>query len=377
MKLVIRRRIAIKLNMVIFVLLILSYCLTSSDSGEAGSSILKYGALSLGIFHSGYEYFSRQRLKHMRKEYNHLFAFVAIVVLYSIMRSILALHFSFRTIQELIFLFSPMLYSYYVVNTWEQEEIDRAIREGLICAFICYILSLRMNFQSIYRALLSSSFGDSYSELESFTYCGLALAFCLYFCYYNRNKIYTILSFLFVVMTFKRLFLIIAVVLLMLSNFKIREKKVSNKWMNILIVALFLTAIVYFFIMQPENVSLFQDGFNIDISKLTMTRSDRMRWLVTSSYSSYGFGSSTEYMYARFYGALEMDASKIIIELGYIPLFAFFITYIKYAKANLYVFIFMILMLINLIVSSGLTGTFAWCIIFITISMISTYPEEK
>lgn len=377
MRLVEKRKPVLKIRMVLFILLILSYSLTSSDNGETSSSVLKYISLTLCIIHSGLLFYTKKREILLKKEYRRLFIFVAVVVIYSLVKSLIASHFSFRTIQELIFLFCPMIYGYFVINTWRKEEIDTAFKFGLIVSFICYVFSLRMSFQDIFRALLNSSFGNSYSELESFTYCGLAIAFCLYFCYYNRNKVFTILSFLFVIMTFKRLFVLIAIGLLILSNLKMREEEISKKWVNITISTLFLFAIAYYAVMQPDIVSLIENRFGLDISKLTMTRSDRMRWLMSSSYTSYGYGSSTEYMYDHFYGALEMDASKIIIELGYIPLFAFFVSYVKYAKKNLYVFFFMFLMMVNLIMSSGLTGSFAWCVIFIAISMISVYPEER
>lgn len=368
---VIIRKPVIKLRKLLFVLLVLMYCMTSSDSGEYGSSLLKYGILFICIIHSAYEFFSRKRNSYLKKEYYRLYFLVIIILLYSIYKSLVTMHFSFRTVQEILFLVCPMVYSYFVVNTWKKEDINGSFKIGLIIAFLGYIVSLGMNIQTIYYALLNSSFGTSYSELESFTYCGLALGFCLYFCYFNENNFFTVLSFLFVVMTFKRIFLIIAIVLVVISKMKVRERAVPTRLVNCAIVVLFIVSLIYFWMMQPENVVVLEESYGIDISKLTMTRSDRMRWLLNSSYKSYGFGSSTEYMYAKFGGALEMEASKFILELGILPLALLFFSYMKYAKVNMYVFIFMGLMMGNLILSSGLTGTFSWCIIFIAISEIS------
>ena len=367
----------IKVNTILFILLIISYCFTSNDRGENGSSLIKYGSLIVCIAFEIYCYFSHNTGNRMKNEYKGLLIFAAVITCYSVLRSVLVLHFSFRTIQELLFLVCPMIYGYLVINNWGKKDVYNNFKYGVTISFICYLLSLDMNFRQIYAAFLQANFGESTSELESFTFCGLALAFFLYFCYYDKKKVYIVISFLFVLMTFKRLFIAIALLLLLLARFKYRDKSVPTKVINISIILLFLFGIAYYFLLQPDMVRVLEMKYSIDISELTTTRSDRMRWLINSNYESYGFGSSTEYMYKYFYGALEMDFNKVIIELGFIPAFIFVAAYIRFAKANTYVFIFMCLMLVNLIMSSGLTGTFAWCVIFITISMISIYPEKK
>ncbi len=146
--------------------------------------------------------------------------------------------------------------------------------------------------------------------------------------------------------------------------------------LRFMIACMFVLAVVYYYVMQPEVVQKIENTYAVSISKLTSTRSDRLRWLLNSGFSSYGFGSSTEFMYNRFSGALEMDAVKIIVELGFIPLYLFVRSYLKFSATNIYTFLFMVIMIINLTVSSGLTGAFAWSIIFISISMITIYPEN-
>lgn len=367
----------IRVNTILFMILIISYCLTSNDRGGNGSSLIKYGSLIVCIVFEAYCYFSHNTGKKMKNEYKGLLIFAAVITCYSVFRSVLALHFSFRTIQELLFLVCPMIYGYLVVNNWKKKDVYNNFRYGIIISFLCYLFSLGMNLGQIYVAFIQANFGQSTSALESFTFCGLALAFFLYFCYYDEKKIYVVISLLFVLMTFKRLFIVIAFLLLVLVRFKYREKAVPRKVINLSIILLFLFGVTYYFVLQPDMVRALEMNYNIDISELTTTRSDRMRWLVYSNYESYGFGSSTEYMYEYFYGALEMDFSKIIIELGFIPAFIFVAAYIKFAKTNVYTYTFMCLMLVNLIISSGLTGTFAWCVIYITISMITIYPDGK
>lgn len=371
---------SINVGSLLFALLVLVYSLTTNDKSTSSLSFMKYAVLSLCILQSGYVFYHKRiKIRNIRykAEFRGLMIFVSVIIFYSIIKSLMAWHFSFRTVQELIFLICPMVYSYFAINIWTKSQINYNMRIGFIITFCSYLLSLGMNFQTMYYGLISSNFNNSYSELESFVFCGFALAFCIYFCYYNRNRVFSILSLLFVVMTFKRLFIVMAIIMFILTHFEIRNKKVTRKWYWMTISFLVIFGIAYYNIILPENVIALQNKYNINISALTSTRSDRLRWLVTSSYSTYGFGSSTEYMYAHFNGALEMDAIKLIIELGYIPLVAMIISYVKASKANVYVFTFMIFELLNLIFSSGLTGTFAWSIIFISIASITYYPESR
>ncbi|WP_146059990.1 hypothetical protein [Butyrivibrio sp. Su6] len=187
---------------------------------------------------------------------------------------------------------------------------------------------------------------------------------------------YIILSALFVLMTFKRLFIVMSAALFVLSLFEDCNKRVSKKIFLFTAAILFAIGISYYFMTLPESVRFIEHKYSIDMSKFTMTRSDRLRWLLSSDWTTYGFGSSTEYMYEAFDGALEMDFTKIVIELGLIPAFGFVYQYLFFARKRVYTFMFMVFMLLNHIVASGLTGTFSWSVYFIAISCISTYPSR-
>lgn len=371
------KKLVLRVRILLFILLLVSYCFTSSDDIKVMSnSFIKYAVLFLCVIESGIEYFYKRSDRKGRKEYKGLFITVCIIICYSLIRSLMTVKFTFRTVQELIFLIFPMIYGYFVINTWKYEDVNKALKLGLIISFLFYIISLKMSLSEVWEALLNADFNTSYSKLESFTYCGLALSFCVYFCFFDDKKIYKILSVLFVIMTFKRIFIIMAIILFILSKTRIKNKKVSNNCLYCMTIVLFVFAIFYYIIMQPQNVSKIEQKYNINVRQLTMTRNDRMRWLVNSQYESYGFGSSTEFMYNRFFGALEMDLPKMIIELGYLPVLIFIYNYLKFSRRSYYTFGFMVLMILNLTVSSGLTGTFAWCILFITISIISEVIKD-
>lgn len=370
------KSLKLKTSNIMFIFLIIVYCSTVSDDISNKTSLLKYIALFLCIIEI-YPKYLKRKSRDFNLEFKKIALFVIILVIYSIFISIKKLHFSFRTIQELLFLICPMIYSYLMINTLEKEDIIKNMRLALIISFSFYLISLDMDFKTILNSIFNASFSDSSSQLESHLFCGLSLAFSVFFSYYDKNKIYKYLGLLFVIMTFKRLFLVMALFLFMLSKFKIRNKKINKNIYITTIIFFMLLSVVYYNCMIPQNVNYLDEKYDINISKLTSTRSDRMRMLYNSSYETYGFGSSTEFMYKYFDGALEMDIIKIIIELGFIPAFMLLISYINLSKNNLYTYIFMLFLILNLILSSGLTSSISWSLFFLIILTIQKYPERR
>lgn len=372
--------ITINVEQLLFVILVMVFCITASNEVGSSLSIYKYIILVICIIESFFKY------KKQKKKFNKIYAFkeikslifcVIVIFLFSFIRSIIESKFSFRTVQEILFLVSPMIYAYFLINCLSQKQINSIMKVSLLIVLFFYIFSLNLNAKEIINALLNSSFSESSSALESHIYSGFALSFCIYFCYFSNEKIYKYLSLLFVIMTFKRFSIIVAFILYFLSNSKAKKIAVSKKVYVITGIILLGFSILYYNLMLPENVIMIENNYNLDVSKLTSTRSDRLHDLIYSSYESYGFGSSTEYMYNHFYGALEMDIVKIIIELGYIPVIILIFVYLYVGKTNLYAFSVMCCQVISLVFSSNLTSSFAWILIFVTLFLISKYKDVE
>ncbi|MEK2589014.1 hypothetical protein ABQ284_12020, partial [Lentilactobacillus buchneri] len=80
---------------------------------------------------------------------------------------------------------------------------------------------------------------------------------------------------------------------------------------------------------------------------------------------------SPDYMYKTFGGfALEMDTVQLYVEMGGIGIITFISSYLSFAKNNLYVYVFMCLLIVNSIFSSGMASTFAWIVILIGMALI-------
>lgn len=360
----------INFEKLLFIVLVFVFCITASNEVGNSLSLYKYIILAVCILEAFCKYMkNRKKNKEVfaSKELKYLLCFVGVILLFSLFKSLIASKFSFRTIQEILFLTCPMIYAYLLINNLDKREIFSIMKIAFFIVFCAYILSLNLNIGAIVNALFSSSFSESTSDLESHIYSGFSLAFCTFFCYFDNKKLYKLLSLLFVIMTFKRLSIVMGVFLFILSNLNIKKINIDKRIYIGAAIFLILFAVLYYNIMLPNNVIKIENKFDIDISKLTSTRSDRLNDLMNSSYETYGFGSSTEYMYKYFYGALEMDIIKIIIELGYIPVVVLVFVYLYVGKTNLYTFSFTCFQILSLTFSSNLTSSFAWILIFVTL----------
>lgn len=368
----------VKVSSLIFIIMTIVFCSTSSNSVGASNSLLKYAVLFLATIHLIYIYLKKEKKKLLFKKEIKLFLFfILVLVSFSIIYSVINEKISFRTVQEILFIVFPFLYSVMLINIASEKEIDNNIKISFIISFIFYIISLGLNFSLIIQNLFLTSWENSSSALESHIFCGYALAYCMYFLYYDKNKIFKYMSLLFVFMTFKRPFILIAIVMFLFSYSKNKNKIVNKKSIIAITICIFLIAIGYFQIMQPKNVVFLNNKYNINISKLTSTRSDRLRNLYNTSFKTYGFGSTTEYMYSHLDGSLEMDFIKIFIEVGAIPVIVLIYVYLSTARYTRYTFAIILFQLLNLIVTSSLTSCFAWMIIFITVFKISKEKIES
>lgn len=366
----------ISLRSLIFILILIVYCITASETQGLTYSYIKYLFLLFGIFIESI-YFFQKKYKNIycKDEFFGLVIFAAVAFFYSLMHFIISSHFSISVLKELFFLIMPIIYSFLHINNSSIKEFHNCIVISFILSFYIYISSLNMSVSEIINALFNSNFINSNSDLESSIFSGISLGFAVYFIFKN-NKIFKFLSILFVFMTFKR-FSIFIVIILYLISFKKRYliKKVDNKFLIITSITLFLTTIVYYFILNPLNLASLESILNVDMSKFTMTRSDRFESLYFSNYISYGFGSSNEFMNIIFNGTLEMDLIRIIVELGYLPLLLFIYFYLKLGKNNNYIFIFMLLRLFSMNFTSNLTSVMSW-VISLSV-MFSIIKENK
>nr|WP_122036952.1 hypothetical protein [Lactiplantibacillus plantarum] len=365
----------------LFILLIVIYSFSSNNDNISGaglfsvSSLLKYGILSLCVIFELLAYFSKKKLTSdtlLLNNFKNFFYFFVIVSIISISLSIKSSEFSLRIIQNFIFVFIPMLYAFLVINTWNKSEIHTAFKLGLLISIIGYVYSTKIGILGILDNLSTINYQNTNSTvLESSTFALLSVGFAGFFCYFKKGYLWKFLSVLFVILTFKRQITLTAILLFILGFFNIRRKKVNIYIFIISGLVLMALAFAYYYAIEPQHIVEFSQILGVDLRSFSTNRTDRLNWLLNSDFKTYGFGSSTDYMYKTFGGfALEMDTVQLYVEMGGIGIIIFISSYLSFAKNNLYVYVFMCLLIVNSIFSSGMASTFAWIVILIGMALI-------
>ena len=365
----------------LFILLIVIYSFSSNNDNISGaglfsvSSLLKYGILSLCVIFELLAYFSKKKLTSdtlLLNNFKKFFYFFVIVSIISIILSIESSEFSLRIIQTFIFVFIPMLYAFLVINTWNKSEIHTAFKLGLLISIIGYVYSTKIGISGILDNLSTINYQNTDSTvLESSTFALLSVGFSGFFCYFKKGYLWKFLSVLFVILTFKRQITLTAILLFILGFFNIRRKKVNIYIFIISGLVLMALAFAYYYAIEPQHIVEFSQILGVDLRSFSTNRTDRLNWLLNSDFKTYGFGSSTDYMYKTFGGfALEMDTVQLYVEMGGIGIIIFISSYLSFAKNNLYVYAFMCLLIVNSIFSSGMASTFAWIVILIGMALI-------
>lgn len=373
-----------------FLLLIIVYSFITSKNDVSGdgifsiTSLLKYGTLLLCILTEIFAYYNNQKKNKkivLISEFKNFGWYFFILLFLTLFFSIGSAQFSLRILQTFIFVFFPMIYAFLVINTWTTDQINTAFKIGFLFAFSGYIISTGTSLSELISSLITINYQDTNSTmLESSTFALLALGFSGYFCYFNKGISWKLLSVLFVVMTFKRQITLTAIILLILGFFSIKKRKVNFFLFFFFSLVLVIFGFLYYYAIEPQNILNSSQMIGIDLRDFSTNRTDRLNWLEHSTFKSYGFGSSTDYMYKVFDGfALEMDIVQLFVEMGPISVISFVSFYLLFSKKNFYVFTFMYLLLINSILSSGMASTFAWIVIFIgmaSILKISNIEQE-
>lgn len=312
-----------------------------------------------------------RKFKVFRDELKSILWIIASFAIISIIRSIWSRHFTTRTIQELIFLLIPILFAYCILNTLDKNKIDKCMMFTLVISIVGYFIEIDMGLNEFIKALSSMSFSNSYSMLESSTFAGVSITIAMYFLYFRSNKFGFILSIIFVILTFKRLALVFMVFLIILPKIFNYNRKVNYKLVNYIKIGTLALTIFYFVIMIPENVEKINNMFNIDLYKLTMSRTYRFKLIYYKpNFINTGLGSTYSYMMRLYEVSLEMDMIKLLIEVTPIGVFIFINNMVNIVKKNWYCMILMLFQLFNLITSHSLASVFSWVIFYITVGCI-------
>jgi hypothetical protein len=222
------------------------------------------------------------------------------------------------------------------------------------------------NFTS--KQFLNISFAQSLSPFESHYTSGTALALCAYFAYYRKRKVFTIVSLVFSLLTFKRLMVVYSVVVFVLPLFVNIKRRISKSVLVACASLFTVLTLLYYWGLVPENQDVLERLLGIDsIEEFTSTRSLFFVAIYKSStFVNFGWGACEAYIGKMF----EMDLLQILIELSALGLVVFVFSYWKIAGTTRFSVIYMLFNFTNMLTSHSIQNAFIWSIVLIILAQI-------
>lgn len=303
-----------------------------------------------------------------------------IFLFFSILRARQAgMELNIRTYIQISLILFPALYVFCIVNSLSLQAIIKMMQVTLILLVIAYFSESGhsiFDFLNLYNwktidLLNSNSFTES-------NICSEAFLQLFIFFYYFKNmetdektkkilNFFSIVSFIFTILSFKRLGMLFAIVLVLLNKIIDFRGKISSKFT--LLFAIFFTVLTIFYTNFMQG-NIFP---NVDVYTLTTGRNYILSLWENKNYISYGYGSSL-LIIGRY---LEMDLVQIYLELGTVCLFIFAYTIFKNAKEKVYSYLILFYTFFNMLTASSLPYSLGWIILLITVTCISSKKIEN
>lgn len=185
-----------------------------------------------------YIYYNKIQLK-LKREYLYILLLSILLFFVSLIIAIMNHSFiSFRTIIEIIYILLPASCAFCIINIFTLNEIISYIKLLLFFSLIAYFIELAISNISV-NDVLKISFLNSYSPFESYIFADVSVFCFCFFSYFKEsdqknnfivttNQCYYI-SFLFVIMTFKRILVLFAICLFIFNLLKIKDLVIPKK----------------------------------------------------------------------------------------------------------------------------------------------------
>lgn len=305
---------------------------------------------------------------------------VGVFLTFSLHKSIMAGHFSFESVMQLFQIIVPFLFTYVLINELSESDIEKFMKVALWMTFIGYVVAVSANFSSFIN-ILSISIFNSYSPFENSTFAEIASGLGAYFIYYRKKMPgYTIFVVILNLLIFKRVLMLMTLMLLIISLANKQKEEVSEKLMGAAYIGWPILIISFYKLYQPETVQMIIKKFGFDFVTFSTYRIYRLWYVLETNFVSYGLGSTTEYINSRNLSYLgsefEMDFVRLLFELGIIAIIIFVWAYLYITKRNKYAFWLMNFCFLNLLMANGLLKYWGWTMRLITIALINYGTES-
>ena len=304
-------------------------------------------------------------------EFNKLMMIAVVFCTVSLVLQLMTGRFSATVFMELFKFIMPIVLAYCILNALDDREVWGCMVCVLAVSLTAYFFELRSQDAS-FASFFSADFEDFNSETESSGFAEIALMLVFYFAYMKKSKMALAVSAIFSILAFKRLAMIVTLVVLFLCIFapKTTEGRVPRKLVVALKALTILVAMIWVWLLLPEQELLFADLFGKFPSEFTMGRSDTLRYLYLGDFHSYGYGSANETVNAVFGVPFEMDLAKIAIELTPIVAIVFVWLFWDLAGDSFWGVVIIGYYMINMITSDSLNSNFAFTLAYIVIGTV-------
>lgn len=338
-----------------------------ADNTNGALNLLKYFFLLGAAF--AFSTFNSNKKKQFAREFKNLIFVYLVIALISIFAIVWSERFTFRTIKEFCFILSPIIFVYYAINALDKDEIMLMAKFSVIIYVISYFIEIADSF-SVSMAINAiknfsllggqASFAYDYYETSHFPDPMMAL-FC-YFCYNNKNNRKWIwISYISVLLMNKRLIILFASIILVLSYLpyweKIKEIKVDKRICMICAIIFALSPIVVIKLTTSSLGVWLANKTGLNMADFWMGRDIMIRRYINNGFHSYGLGSTYDFAGKM----LEVESVKIYLETTFIGSTLLSVTYWKITNCNLFSMLVMLYIFLNMNTSTSLTtGAFAW-----------------
>ena len=279
----------------------------------------------------------------------------------SLLNGILNGSFSFSTFAEVFLTILPLLFAFVAVNSISKSAVHNTLLIILFIYIINYIF-IEIGIDNFnYDNFSKISFADSFSPFESQYSASIFYLLCCYFIINHKHFYELLLAFAFTILTFKRPFILGAIVLFLFSIL-IRRKRERFLNGNIFIffsLFFFAATVIYLYILEGK---IFNISFE-ELDKFTMGRASFLKALESDGYVSSGLGTIQIFLGKE----LEMDLIRILLETNVIGLFVVCFSYFYISRKSSYSLLFMFFIFLTLLTSHILNQPFSRIIIYFVI----------
>ena len=297
---------------------------------------------------------------------------LTVVVVFIVMTCVLIIYrgqFGTWQIRDVLNLLSPILVAYTVLNTLKPKQILKGLKIALISSILGYVIQLLIRGVT-FADIMATSYTDSTSALESHDFAATSIMFCFFFCYYRSERLYTVLSVLFAIATFKRLAIIFAIIALVLPLL-IDMNKYLPRWAGVICkIVFFAASMIYLYFMLPGSPEVMV--FGKSLTEQSMGRSGFLYNLLTQGYQTFGYGSTE----ATLGHSMEMYFVRLSLELSPFAVLLFINNYWDLTRGNRYCVLLMVFEFLNLITADSISAMFAWVVLYLTIGFIIYFHKE-